>query len=799
MKFANRAKMTTSTTGVGDLTLVSPTLGYQSFSAAGLISGDTIRYVIEDGANWEIGTGTYTSNALSRGFESSSTGSILSLSGNATVLITVTAEDFANLIQLVNDYTNSAPLTLKGNILAYSNTTVDLTGTQATTLLDIFTPSLKGLVPPSGNTVGTFLRSDGVWSPVAAGANTVNISVSGDIFGTGTSNNIILTLQTVNSTAGTFGSSNNTVSITVDNKGRIISISNNNIIISSNAVTGLSNVAKTGVFSDILNKPNTLSGYGITDGITATAVSTGYQPLDSDLTAIAALSVIDGSFLRANTSSWSTNTLSQVKTDLGLSGTNTGDQIIALVGDVTGSGNTTFSTTLSTVNFNIGSFGNTSSVSSFTVDSKGRITSANTIAIAIQSTAITDSTIAGRNFITAANTTVQTALLNPFTITLQGLTPASGGGTTNYLRADGTWASPPGGGGSLSDGDKGDIIVSGSGTIWSIDYTAVNATIAPTWSNITSKPTTISGYGITNAVTLTGAQTISGPKTFSDEIDLTIQVSDPVVATAGNTRIFAKKWAEAAVPAFRGPNGGALPLQRALWQGNVGFATAVVNNTTMSTMGFMAITATGTAVLNSVTTTSPYTRTKLVTYVSAATAGSIGGARNSIKSIATSDGAGFGGFFWNCKFGCGDAATVAGARQFVGVGSNGAPTNVEPNTLLYSIGVGHGAADTNLLMYCGGSSAQTPVDLGVNFPANTLSSDIYELTLHAPSNATGVIYWQVDRVGTPYKASGSFSGDGTVIPTAPQTVSALQAWRCNNTTALAVSLDISHIYVHTDN
>jgi hypothetical protein len=40
-----------------------------------------------------------------------------------------------------------------------------------------------------------------------------------------------------------------------------------------------------------------------------------------------------------------------------------------------------------------------------------------------------------------------TADLNLFTSTLQGLTPLSGGGTTNFLRADGTWAAPPGGGG----------------------------------------------------------------------------------------------------------------------------------------------------------------------------------------------------------------------------------------------------------------------------------------------------------------------------------------------------------------
>lgn len=41
---------------------------------------------------------------------------------------------------------------------------------------------------------------------------------------------------------------------------------------------------------------------------------------------------------------------------------------------------------------------------------------------------------------TAAQTT---AMLNPFTSTLQGVAPLSGGGTANFLRADGTWAAPP--------------------------------------------------------------------------------------------------------------------------------------------------------------------------------------------------------------------------------------------------------------------------------------------------------------------------------------------------------------------
>lgn len=44
--------------------------------------------------------------------------------------------------------------------------------------------------------------------------------------------------------------------------------------------------------------------------------------------------------------------------------------------------------------------------------------------------------------------TQATAMLNTFTTSLKGLAPASGGGSTNFLRADGTWAEPPGSSGA---------------------------------------------------------------------------------------------------------------------------------------------------------------------------------------------------------------------------------------------------------------------------------------------------------------------------------------------------------------
>jgi hypothetical protein len=67
---------------------------------------------------------------------------------------------------------------------------------------------------------------------------------------------------------------------------------------------------------------------------------------------------------------------------------------------------------------------------------------------------ISDSSAAGRSMLMAADAAAQTVLLNVFASGLKGLAPASGGGTTNFLRADGTWAAPPSGGG---DGTWGSI------------------------------------------------------------------------------------------------------------------------------------------------------------------------------------------------------------------------------------------------------------------------------------------------------------------------------------------------------
>jgi hypothetical protein len=166
----NRAKMTTATTGTGTITLGSASTGYQSFADAGVADGDVVRYVIEDGTDWEIGTGTYTASGttLSRTVaESSNADAALNLTGSAVVYVSATAEDIPPVLELYaeNPVTPTAPTATGTNAVAIGSESVSA-GLRSISLGDSYASGTDSFAAAIANNTSSY---------GATGANSVAI------------------------------------------------------------------------------------------------------------------------------------------------------------------------------------------------------------------------------------------------------------------------------------------------------------------------------------------------------------------------------------------------------------------------------------------------------------------------------------------------------------------------------------------------------------------------------------------------------------------------------------------------
>jgi hypothetical protein len=137
---------------------------------------------------------------------------------------------------------------------------------------------------------------------------------------------------------------------------------NKSYILSSSAPGTLSN------WKELLTPPDAVSSV---DGQTGSvSLSSTYQPVDGDLTALASLSGT-GFIKRTGTDTYSLDTNTYIA----------GNQSISLSGDATGSGTTAITVTLANSGVSANTYGSSTAIPVITVNSKGLITGVTTSSV----------------------------------------------------------------------------------------------------------------------------------------------------------------------------------------------------------------------------------------------------------------------------------------------------------------------------------------------------------------------------------------------------------------------------------
>lgn len=228
-------------------------------------------------------------------------------------------------------------------------------------------------------------------------------------------------------------------------------------------------------------------------------------------------------------------------------------------------------------------------------------------------------------------------------------------------------------------------------------------------------------------------------------------------------------------------------------QKKIGMWSVQGQGTTVSVYGTLTNTTAGTATSRSQSTgSSVLAAAQRIGFVSANTAGSSAGVRQSVTAWYRGDSFG-GGFHFITRFGVA-AVPSSTTRWFVGFTNSGSIIgNVDPSSLLNIVGFGVDSADTNVqLMSNDGSGTATKTDLGASFPGRTANA-VYEVGIfnYRGSSSMGVYCQRFD-------SAQLFTAN--VITDFPSTTTFLspQLWINNGANTGQVALDVISQYIESD-
>jgi hypothetical protein len=247
-------------------------------------TGNSGKVLTTDGTDtsWaSMGTGTVTSVAVSS-TDLSVSGSPITTSGTITLNVNNSAITNAKLANMANN-------TVKGNVAGISAAPTDLTATQLTTLVNVFTSSLSGAAPASGGGTVNFLRADGTWTSPSGSGSVTSVAVSGGTTGLTTSGGPITTSGTI-TLAGTLAIANGGTGQTTantafnalaptqtGNSGKFLTTDGTNtswLTITAGTVTSVSVVTANGVSGSVATATTTPAITLTLGDITPSSVST---------------------------------------------------------------------------------------------------------------------------------------------------------------------------------------------------------------------------------------------------------------------------------------------------------------------------------------------------------------------------------------------------------------------------------------------------------------------------------------------------------------------------------------------